>query len=125
MKRRPADPIRRLLARHDNYPETAPCLNPPCTGTCGYAVHTRGRPQLFCSKACSQTFQRQRDRLLADIEKIDAALATTAPRGPTGTKLRRQRAHAAWLLLRYGVNLGPPETDDQSPTRPSGPGSGR
>lgn len=58
---------------------------------------------MFCSPRCTKDYSAQRLSLLREIEYIDHQLTQVSSiHSNIATQLRRQRAHAAWHLARFG-----------------------
>lgn len=118
LTREPDAPVDRVIKmldecvqlRDDGYR----CLNPTCDNKCTWpTTKGAGRSKLYCSKRCRQMHDRVRDRLLGEIESLEAIRAR-----PDATKRQRVDLQVAiqqrkWALARYTMNAGTQGGEDE------------
>ena len=90
---------------HPTPPEALPCLNPKCGDVCLYPPRgTRGhRPSRFCSRSCRDTFDRDRKRLVVELQVLDDLAKTMHWSKRQRVDLQRQISLRRWALTRYAV----------------------
>lgn len=96
------------------------CLNPTCSGLCTWPkARGQGRPKLFCSKTCRQQHDRVRDRLVAEVNDLEAVRKRPGTTRRQGEELGSAIGQRRWALARYtGVNvepLGDPAPEGREP----------
>jgi hypothetical protein len=79
-------------------------MHPDCPARCRW-LEDSGRRQYFCSRSCRERYQRERQRLLDEID----VLRSMAPAMTTQRESKLLESHLArrrWLLSRYGSIIG-------------------
>lgn len=78
---------------------TAPCLLPGCPERCDWSA-SPGRPRLFCSRSCQESYKRDATRLREEIDLLEQEL--TDPGEDLDIDLVRSHlARRRWHLRRY------------------------
>lgn len=76
-----------------------PCLNPWCSNLCSWPK--RGRPPLYCSRACKDYCTSERRRLAQEIGLLEEALQEAIGDGVKHRSVRSAVARKRWLLLHF------------------------
>lgn len=80
-------------------PGTARCMHPECSELCTWP--TSGKPALFHHRRCLERYDRDRSRLLEEVQSIEAAVRLEPASSRNGRQLRRHLARRRWHLARY------------------------
>ncbi len=90
------------------------CLNPTCSKNCTWpTAKGAGRSKLFCSKRCRQMHDRVRDRLLAEVDQLEAVSARSDAKKRQRVDLQVAIQQRKWALARYTSNVGSQDSEDE------------
>lgn len=73
----------------------------------------RREVKLFCSKRCRQMHDRVRDRLLAEVDQLEAVSARSDAKKRQRVDLQVAIQQRKWALARYTSNVGSQDSEDE------------
>lgn len=96
----PETPVTDHLTQCAQPAPTAPCLLPGCPEQCDWTA-SPGRPRLFCSRSCQESYKRDASRLREEIDLLEQELTDPDEDLDIGV-VRSHLARRRWHLRRYG-----------------------